>query len=176
MVNQRREDKRKDLGLASEKERKKIEKDVLSAQKEVDRHAKRREEIESHSLYRFVIKGAFFFDVIDGLSGLAEFVGDAFSSIFHLVNLYLSVFVVKSIRLSFAVLVISLIDLLIGLIPVAGSILDFVFCSSIINRQLIRGWVENDPSTRSKVNKIVTIGTFVVAGLLGIVWYLISRA
>ena len=123
-----------------------------------------------------MIKGAFFFDVIDGLSGLAEFVGDAFSSIFHLVNLYLSVFVVKSIRLSFAVLVISLIDLLIGLIPVAGSILDFVFCSSIINRQLIRGWVENDPSTRSKVNKIVTIGTFVIAGLLGIVWYLILRS
>jgi len=28
MVNRRREDKRKDLGLASEKERKKIEKDI----------------------------------------------------------------------------------------------------------------------------------------------------
>ena len=171
----RREDKRKDLGLASEKERKKIEKDVLSAQKEVDRHAKRRGEIESHSLYRFVIKGAFFFDILDGFSGLVEFVGDAFSSVFHLINLYLSIFVVKSVRLSFAVLIISAIDLLIGLIPFAGSILDFVFCSSIINRQLIRGWVENDPTAHSRVNKIAAIGTFVVAGLLGIVWYLISR-
>lgn len=174
MASRRKEDKRKEMGLASEKERKKEEKEILSIQEKAERRALRRKEIESNSLYQLVIKGAFFLDIADGLMGLFEFVGDSISSIFHLINLYLSIFVVKSFRLSFAVFSIVLVDLLIGFIPVLGSLIDFVFCSNVINRQLIRGWVEDDPSIRSRVNKVTIAGGTIGAGLIGLLYWLLS--
>jgi hypothetical protein len=174
MSNKRREDKRKDLGLSSEKERKKTESDFQSAQETVKKLAKKREEIESDPVYKLVIKGAFAFDIIDGLAGFLEWIGDSLSSVFHLLNLYISVFVVKSFRLTLAVLSVSLVDLLVGFIPLAGSVLDFVFCSSSLNRHLIRGWVEEDEEVRSRVNKIASVSAFIVMGFAAIVAWLTS--
>ena len=174
MANNRREDKRKDLGLTTEKEKKKIEANVQDVQKGKERAAKWREKIESDTIYNLVIKGAFAFDVIDGLAGFFEFLGDSLSSVFHLLNLYISIFVVKSFRLTLAVLSISLVDLLVGFIPVAGSVVDFIFCSSSINRHLIRGWVEGDETVKSRVNKIASVSFIVVFLFVSVILWIFS--
>lgn len=172
MSNLRRERTREKLGFDTEKDIKRKEKAKQSASDDREKEAERRSRIESHTLYRTLIKGAWGFDVVDAVLGFLEVGGDLLSGVFGLAYFYLSLFVVRSFRLSLAVLSVVMVDFLLGLIPFAGTALDVFFCGNYINRTLIKGYVEEDRSVMSRVNKFALLG-FVVAALLGFVVYMI---
>lgn len=158
MSNIRREQTRRKYGFDSQKEI--LRKEKLKQEARVDRSkdANRRQEIENNGLYRTLIKGALGFDVLDGLLGFLEVGGDLVSAVSGIAYVGLSMFVVKSVRLTIAVLCVMMADLALGLIPMVGTLLDIVFCGNYINRTLIKGFVEGDKSTRRKVNLIASVG------------------
>ncbi|MBO7427237.1 MAG: DUF4112 domain-containing protein, partial [Paludibacteraceae bacterium] len=114
-------------------------------------------------------------DIIDAVLGFFEEIGDLASGLFGLLYLFLSLFVVRSIRLAIAVLSVTLVDLLIGLIPLAGSVVDAVFCGSYINRTMIKGFVEGDAKIKRRVNLIASFGFLVVISLAWTVKTLLEK-
>lgn len=164
MSNARRERTREKLGFDTEKTKKKEEKLRLKAQEEREKRELWRKSVEEKPLYKILIKGAIGFDIADALLGILELGGDIFSALIGLLYVILSITSVKSLRLTIAVLSVILVDLVIGLIPAAGTIVDMVFCSNYINRSMIRGFVEDDPVIKRRVNIISAIGIFVIVG------------
>lgn len=175
MSNYRREKTREKFGFDSEKEVARAKSAKCTAEQERKRKAMRRERIESNSLYRVLIGGAIGFDILDAVVGFIEGVGDLLSGVVGVAYVYLSLCVVRSLRLTMAVLCVSLTDLLIGLIPVAGTVVDIFFCGSYINRMMIKGFVEDDRKAKRRVNLISSAGFIVVVGLFWLVKTLIGR-
>lgn len=166
MANRRREKTNKRLGLDSEKEKRRQEEALRKAEQRRLEQMAVRERIESSTLYKVLIKGAIVFDVADALMGLMEFAGDSLSFLVSMGYVVVSAKVVRSTRLTTAVFLVSLIDLLVGFIPGVGDLIDVIFCSSLINRSLIQGFVEGDSKAKRRVNIISIIGFAIVAGLV----------
>ncbi len=158
MSNLRREKTRKKFGFDTERDfsRQEKVKQVARAHREVEED--RRKEIESNPLYKTLMKGALGFDVADGLMGFLEVGGDILSAVLSLTYVALSLFVVRSLRLTMAVFIVVVIDLAIGMVPMAGMLLDIVFCGNYINRTLIKGFVEGDKKAKRRVNLISMVG------------------
>ncbi len=89
---------------------------------------------------------------IDPILGLIPGAGDLISSILSLYSLRIA-FKLKSVPLFIAMLFNILLDLLIGLIPVAGTIGDFFYKSNIQNYQLAEGYIRKDQKIRKSINK-----------------------
>ena len=89
---------------------------------------------------------------IDPILGLITGAGDLISSILSLYSLRIA-FKLKSSPLFIAMLFNILLDLLIGLIPVAGTIGDFFYKSNIQNYQLAEGYIRKDQKIRKSINK-----------------------
>lgn len=182
MSNYRRAKTKEKFGFDSDKKVERMERTKAAAEVALRKKTDRRQRIEQNSLYKVLIKRAIGFDIIDAVLGFFEEIGDIASGLFGLLYIFLSLFVVRSIRLAIAVLYVTLVDLLIGLIPVAGSVVDAVFCGSYINRTMIKGFVEGDAKIKRRVNLIAAFGFFVVIGLawtvislLGIMIHYISK-
>lgn len=171
MSNLRREKTRQKFGFDSEKKISKKKKVEEVARVERSKREDRRQEIEQNMLYKTLIKGALGFDLADGLLGLLEVGGDILSALLSLLYVGLSLFVVRSFRLTAAVFCVALADLALGLIPVAGTLLDIVFCGNYINRTMIKGFVEGDEQSKKRVNQISLVLVGVL--LLGVaIWAL----
>ncbi|MCH5346645.1 MAG: DUF4112 domain-containing protein [Muribaculaceae bacterium] len=99
-------------------------------------------------------------------------VGDIISSVAALPALYVAMFKLRSVKLTIAILYITILDVLCGLIPFAGDIVDAFYKSNKKARRWIIGYVEGDPDTISEINKAATWG---VVGLviLGFIIYLL---
>lgn len=106
---------------------------------------------------------------LDGIIGLIPVVGDFFTQFFSFSFLYVSIFKIRSYRLTVAILFNSLLDVLIGLIPYLGMVLDFVHRSHKENFDLIIGFVNDDKEIIKKVNRRAlwtTIGVIVLIVLI----------
>ena len=166
MTNIRREKTRRDFGFDTEKEKQRKRKYKEIAKEDLSKIQSRRERIENSKLYKILIGGAMGFDVLDGVLGILEIGGDILAAFIGLAYVYLSITVVRSCRLTFAVLCISIVDFLVGLIPVAGMIADFVFCGNYINRNMIKGFVEGDEKVVKRMNIITAVGSTLFLGLV----------
>ena len=114
---------------------------------------------------------------IDPLLGLVPTVGDAVSSILTLPYLYFSVFKLRSIPLTLALLCNMLIDFAMGLIPFwIGDILDFFNHSYVKNYTLITGYVEGDEEMIRKVDRRAWWMALFIAILCLLIWLLIKFA
>lgn len=178
MANVRHRDMAHDMGFDSEKEK---ENQDNCVNKELQRRATReawRQNIMNHSLYGFVTKGGLFKDLADGLLGILEEVGDLIAFGLGAIQIYFSASVVKSFRLTVVVTLVTLIDLLVGMIPVAGTIVDFFFGSNTITGNIIKHYVEDDTYNK-KLNAIfilVVFGGLAVIGLLGwLIWTVVGN-
>ena len=171
-MSKRREETNRNLGLSGEKEKRKQQQAIEKAEKRRQEQLAVQARIEESTMYKVLIKGAIAFDVADAVLGLLEFAGDSLSFLVSMGYVVLSAKVVRSIRLTVAVMMVSLVDLLIGFIPGVGDVADMVFCSSMINRTLIQGYVENDRKAKRRVTIISMVG-FAVVGLL--VWWIVGR-
>ncbi|ATA67445.1 hypothetical protein CGC48_01675 [Capnocytophaga cynodegmi] len=115
---------------------------------------------------------------LDGLIGLIPIVGDIATQFFSYSFLYVAIVKVKSYRLTMAILLNSLIDILVGLIPYAGIVLDFVHRSYKHNFELIVGFVNDDKKVIQQVNRRAlwtTIGVITVLILIFVlIWLIIT--
>ena len=114
---------------------------------------------------------------VDPLLGLVPTVGDAVSSLLTLPYLYFSIFKLKSIPLTLALLCNVLIDFAMGVIPFwIGDILDFFNHSYIKNYKLIMGYVEGDKEMIKRVDRRAWWMAAMIVVLCLIIWLLIKLA
>jgi len=131
--------------------------------------AKRR--LEEDSSYRLCRNVAKYMDdyYIDPVLGFfLPGVGDIISQTLSLPYIYVSLFKIKSIPLTLAVLYNIMVDSLVGLIPWLGDIIDFFYKSSKKSYRLIVGFVEDDENVKHEVNSkaITTAILIVIVGAL----------
>lgn len=180
----RRQQASRDLGLTSQRETQRIDKAL--AKEENRRMAKemRQMELESSTSYGMVkgISTAMDKYYLDPIIGFFPVAGDMLSSVFTLPFIYMSLFKIRSIPLTLAIISNMLIDVLIGMIPFwVGNIFDFFNRSYLKNFKLITGFVEDDRETIEEVNKkaiwmlvIIGIVCFLIYLLIGLVANVVS--
>ncbi|MFK8298890.1 DUF4112 domain-containing protein [Capnocytophaga cynodegmi] len=111
---------------------------------------------------------------LDGIIGLIPVIGDTFTQLFNITFIYVALFKVGSIPLTLAVIYNSLKDMLIGMIPYVGIVLDFFYKSYRKNFELIVGFVEDDRQIIREVNKkafSIFIGIVIIIVLI---YYLVK--
>lgn len=144
MANVRRDDAAKKMGVSTEKERNTLAQDAEKGIRQLEEKRLWREELKSSTLYAFVSKGALVKDVADGVFGLAEWIGDIFSFALGAVNIYFCAVKVKSVALTVFVSFLALVDLVLGLIPLLGDVLDVVFPSNYLSSRLIVKYIDGE--------------------------------
>ena len=162
------------MGLDSDKEQSRQARETTAAELRVQEKEKRKMQIKSSPLYQFVIRGKIVKDLADGVLSFVEGVGDVLTLIIGLVNIYCCATVVRSFRLTVAVTVITGIDFLVGLIPVAGSVVDLLFPSNHIAGNLIEDYVEGTGNAKTKATVIATVGVVILAGIGYGVYFLLT--
>lgn len=134
-----------------------------------------RKEIEASRTYKFTKRIAKWMDryYIDPIIGLfLPAYGDAITALLNLPYLYISTFKVRSFPLTLAIIYNTLLDVLIGLIPVLGDLFDVFNKSYTKNSRLLTGFVEGDRTIIREVNrKALIIGGLCL--LLGLLIYLL---
>jgi len=98
-------------------------------------------------------------------------VGDIATSVFGLPFIYISVFKIKSLPLTLAIIYNFLVDTLVGIIPIVGDIFDVFKRSYKTNLDLIVGYVDDNHEIIKKVRG----QAFKTAILITVVGYLIYK-
>lgn len=111
---------------------------------------------------------------LDGVLGLIPVVGDVLGQSFNLVYVYVAAVKLRSWRLTLVVLSQGIQDMVIGLIPFAGAILDFFFKANKRNLALIEGFAAGDAEVIRQVNRRALISVLVLVVLLVLAYYLIQ--
>ena len=151
-----------------------------SIRKEEQRKAEkemRRMEIEMSSSYRMVQGIAKFMDkyLLDPIIGFfVPGIGDILSSVLVLPFIHVSLFKIKSVPLTLAVIYNVLIDVLIGLIPFyIGDIIDVFNRAYLKNARLITGFVEDDKEVISEVNRKAAWMGFMILVLCVLIYFMV---
>ena len=113
-----------------------------------------------------------FLDPIIGM--IIPGVGDIISSIVAFPALYVAIFKVKSFKLSLAIFYITVLDVLCGIIPGVGDIVDAFYKSNKKATRWIVGYVEGDQVTISQVNKSAAWASVMLIILGILIWALFS--
>lgn len=174
MVSRRRLDAQASEGINTEQEERKRNE---ALEKEMERRRlkeEKRQELMSMTSYVVMQKTAkymdrFFIDPIVGFFFPA--VGDFLSSLLALPFIYYSLFVIKSVPLTLAVISNVLKDMLVGIVPLLGDVLDAIYRSYSKNLRLITGYINDDKQIIHQVNKkAVKAAIFIVVLCILIYW------
>ena len=94
--------------------------------------------------------------------------GDLLSSVTILPSLCVALFKLHSIKLVIAILTTAAIDVLCGIVPIIGDIVDAFYKSNKIANRLIVGYIERDENIMQEINKRAIWGIIgmVVIGFL----------
>ncbi len=111
---------------------------------------------------------------VDPMIGLIPTVGDILSTVFAVPTLYLSIFKIRSIALTLAIINNILFDLLIGIVPYIGAFMDFFYRSYNKNLRLLEGFIHEDKQIMNEINKSVLF-SFVCISIFLFLIYLIIR-
>lgn len=137
------------------------------------------EDIKESKTYKLIEAIAKVMDeyYVDPLLGLVPTVGDAVTSLLTLPYLFFSVFKLRSIPLTLALLCNMLIDFAMGVIPFwIGDVLDFFNRSYIKNYRLITGYVEGDEEMIKSVDRRAWWMAALIVVLCLLIWLLIKLA
>ncbi len=91
--------------------------------------------------------------MLDPILGLIPGVGDLVSQILALPFIYVAAKKIKSIPLTLAIVFNTLIDMLVGAVPLFGDIFDIFHRSHKKNYKLLTGFIEDDKEIKHEVNK-----------------------
>lgn len=131
---------------------------------------------ENDPLYRLIrtIKNVMDRYYLDPLIGLFfPTVGDIFSSAMMLPFLTMSLFKIKSLPLTLAILYNMLMDMMLGIIPLwIGDLLDIFNRSYSKNYRLIVGFVEGDQEVIQEVNRKALLTAVGILVLCFIIYWL----
>lgn len=186
MESSRRAQAREDLGLTTQEEQEDID---LSIEKEEARRQKKelaRLKLENETSYKIVKGISFIMDkcFADAVIGFfAPGAGDVISSVVTVPFLYVSLFKIKSLPLTLAIIYNMLLDVFIGMVPFVGDIADIFHKSYAKNYKLIVGFVEDDEQVIKEVRRkalwsavmIVVLG-FIIYMLYSLVAGMVSSA
>ena len=134
-------------------------------------------ELKSSKAYKFISTITILADkyFLDALLGFVPSVGDLVSSIFGLPFIYVTLFKVKSIPLTLAVIYNYLVDILLGSIPFfIGDAIDFFSKAHVKNLDLITRYVEGDKRTIRQVRSKALLTSILII-LLSIVIYFVFK-
>ena len=151
-----------------------------STRKEEVRRQRREKEIrelKASKAYKFISTVTTLADkyFLDALLGLVPSVGDLVSSIFGLPFIYVTLFKVKSIPLTLAVIYNYLVDILLGSIPFfIGDAIDFFSKAHVKNLDLITRYVEGDKKTIRQVRSKALLTAFLII-ILSVIIYFVFR-
>lgn len=141
---------------------------------------RRLEELNDSFTYNMVSTITNFMDkkFLDPIIGfLFPAFGDALMSVLALPYLYISVFIIKSLPLTLAIILNTLIDIMVGIIPYGiGDILDIFHRSYAKNLKLIEGFATRDEKVISEVNKKAWITALLVVITCVIIFMLMKLA
>lgn len=153
----RRQRAQQELGLDNAKEQQEMEKSIQREEERRQEKERKRMEIEESNSYQATQAIAKYMDkyFLDPIIGLfIPGIGDILSSVMVLPFIYVSLFKIRSLPLTLAVIANVLRDMAIGLIPFwIGDIADIFHRSYLQNSKLIVGFVEDDREIIQKVNK-----------------------
>lgn len=173
----RRRQAQEDLGLTSQEEHMDIERSIRKEEQRKAEKEMRRMEIEMSSSYRMVQGIAKFMDkyLLDPIIGFfVPGIGDILSSVLVLPFIHVSLFKIKSVPLTLAVIYNVLIDVLIGLIPFyIGDIIDVFNRAYLKNARLITGFVEDDKEVISEVNRKAAWMGFMILVLCVLIYFMV---
>lgn len=151
----RKQQAQSDLGFTSEKEQREIDKAINREKKRKKDKYNKRLKIEQSLSYSLVKKISTIMDdyFLDPIIGFIPGIGDIAPSILCIPFLNISIFKVRSLPLTLAIIYNILMDILIGAIPMyIGDIFDFIHKAHKKNRKLIIGFVEDDREVINEVN------------------------
>lgn len=174
VIGGRRQQTKQELGI--EKEERKIEKSIDKEEKRKARKLEKKMMIEESSSYSSVkgiatIMDKYYLDPILGL--IPSGIGDLISSLFSFPFIYVSLFKVRSIPLTLAVIYNTLVDIAIGMLPLyIGNVLDFLKRSYKQNLKLIVGFVEDDKEIIKEVNSKALVTAFLIALFIYLIYQL----
>lgn len=116
---------------------------------------------------------------LDAIIGLIPGWGDVIALVSVLPFVYFSLFVVRSVPLTLAVLANALRDVFLGMLPFyVGDVIDFFHRSHVQNMEMMQGFVDGDRTVIRQVNRRVWLSILVLVLLLVLIavtiWLLIS--
>ena len=152
---------------------------VFNRKEELRRQRREKEirELKASKAYKFISTVTTLADryFLDALLGLVPSVGDLVSSIFGLPFIYVTLFKVKSIPLTLAVIYNYLVDILLGSIPFfIGDAIDFFSKAHVKNLDLITRYVEGDKKTIRQVRSKALLTAFLII-ILSVIIYFVFR-
>lgn len=123
-------------------------------------------------------------DIMDryGLDGIIGFIpygiGDIFSLLFGIVQIWFSASYVKSVPLTLSITVNLLRDTLIGMLPFfVGDVADFFYRAQRKNMALINGYLDHDEAVIKETNRKATLAVVLIflfiAAIITLVFLLI---
>ncbi|MDO4525251.1 MAG: DUF4112 domain-containing protein [Bacteroidales bacterium] len=149
--------RRQDMGADTfDKEQQEAERAAAKGEERERKKREKRERLEKDPTYNFCSKisrwmDKFYLDPIIGL--IPGGVGDIVSLTLTVPFIYVAATKIKSIPLTLAIIYNSLVDMLIGAIPVLGDIIDFFNKNHKKNYKLLTGFIEDDKEIKHEVNK-----------------------
>lgn len=156
LQSSRRRQAQENLGLTTQQEQMEITRSVKKEGLRKDRRKAKYCKLTCSISYNMVRGVAKWMDryYLDPILGLIPGFGDVISPFFVVPFIYVSIFKVRSVPLTLAVIYNVLIDVLIGLIPFyIGDICDFFNKAYVKNVRLIEGFVEDDKTIIEEVNR-----------------------
>lgn len=175
MESSRRSQIREDMGLTTQEEQEEIDDSI---EKEEERRQKKelaKQKLETETSYKMVKGISFVMDkcFLDAVIGFfAPAYGDVISSVVTVPFLYVSLFKIKSIPLTLAIIYNMLLDIFIGMVPFIGDIADIFHKSYAKNYKLIVGYVEDDEKVIKDVRRRALWSAIMIL-VLGFIIYMI---
>jgi len=176
LQSRRRQQVQEDLGLVDVTLQKQAENAIAQEEARRVKKEEKRLEIQQSSSYQLIrgISTAMDKWFLDPIIGFFPIVGDLIGSVFSLPFIYVSLFKVRSIPLTLAVIRNTLVDVLLGLIPFwIGSIVDIFYRSNLKNFKLITGFVDDDKEVISEVNRKAIWMTLIIAIICYLIYWVI---
>ena len=103
--------------------------------------------------------------------------GDTLMSVLILPYLYISIFRIKSLSLTLAIVLNALIDILVGIIPYGiGDIFDIFHRSYAKNLRLIEGFVKHDEGIIREVNRKAWISGIMIVVTCVVIYFMLKLA
>ena len=137
-------------------------------------------DLNNNFIYQVVSMIANFMDkmFLDPMMGFVfPAFGDALMSVLVIPYLYISIFKVKSLSLTLAIILNTLIDIMIGIIPFGiGDVLDIFHRSYSKNLKLINGFVAHDEEVIKEINKKMWIIVILIIVVSIIIFMLFKLA
>ncbi len=132
--------------------------------------------IKSDPVYSLSVNTAKWMDTynVDPMLGLIPTLGDIVSTLFAIPVLYISVFRIRSISLTLAIINNILFDVLLGVVPYLGAFMDFFYRSYRKNMRLIEGFLKEDKLIIREINNSAIFSLACITIFLCLIYMIIK--